>query len=173
MQVGKTEARVGVVHYANLLTMTTETLSASTAESTEEAIMGNHIDVVETVISSLAEDQSAMVSHTDDGYLWKFKYGSVEVFVQLTGLKDEDMLAVWSPVLKLPAKNELELMRLLLEMNWSETFEACFSIMDNEVVVQSTRTLEGLNPSEVSRLITIVATIADDHDEDLAGKFGA
>jgi len=55
-------------------------------------------------------------------------YGSVEVFVQLTGLADEDTFTVWSSVLKLLPMMK-RLMRRLLEMNWSGTFEACFGIL--------------------------------------------
>jgi hypothetical protein len=132
----------------------------------------NHVDVIENVIASLEQDDSAMVSHNaENGYLWKFKYGTVEVFIQLTGQSDEDTITVWSAVLDLPAKDELKLMRHLLEMNCSSTLEARFGIIDNRVVVISTRTLEDLSPAEVSRLITIVATIADDHDEVLQSEF--
>jgi hypothetical protein len=132
----------------------------------------SHTEVIETVISSLQEDQSAMVSRSSQGHLWKFKYGSVEVFVQLTGETDEDMLTVWSPVLKLPARNEAALMRKLLEMNWSSTFEAHFGIVNNQVIVSSQRTVAELSPGEVSRNITVVATVADDYDEALQGEFG-
>ncbi|WP_317134103.1 YbjN domain-containing protein [Leptolyngbya sp. O-77] len=141
---------------------------------TEEVIEAtSHLDVVETVISSLQEDQSAMVSRSDQGNLWKFKYGSVEVFVQLTGETDDDILAVWSPVLNLPAKNELELMRKLLQLNWTSTFESHFAIMDNQVVVAAQRTVAELSPGEVSRNITMVASIADSYDEILQAEFGA
>jgi hypothetical protein len=134
----------------------------------------NHLEVIENVIDSLEQDDSAMVSHTPEGaYLWKFKYGSVEVFVQLTGTTDEDTITVWSVVLKLPAKDEPKLLRHLLELNCSSTFEARFGIIDNQVVVISTRTLAELSPGEVSRIITIVATIADDNDEALQSEFGA
>ena len=134
----------------------------------------NHVEVIENVIQSLEQDDSAMVSHDpDDGYLWKFKYGTVEVFIQLTGQSDEDTITVWSTVLNLPAKDELKLMRHLLEMNCSSTLEARFGIIENRVVVISTRTLEDLSPAEVSRLVTIVATIADDHDEVLQSQYGA
>lgn len=132
----------------------------------------NHIELIQTVIASLDQDESAMVSHTDLAYLWKFKYGSVEVFVQLTGLTDEDTLTVWSSVLQLPAKDEARLMRLLLEKNWSGTFEACFGISNDQVVVLSTRTLAELSPSEISRIITVVATIADENDDALQAEFG-
>ena len=116
---------------------------------------------------------SAMVNHTEEDYLWKFNYGSVEVFVQLTGESDEDSLTIWSPVLKLPAKDEAGLMRKLLEMNWTDTFEASFAIVDNQVVVQAQRTVAELSPGEISRAITLVATIADDNDETLQTQFGS
>ncbi|MBD2452808.1 YbjN domain-containing protein [Nostoc sp. FACHB-87] len=133
----------------------------------------DHLEIIENVIDSLEQDDSAMVSQSPEGgHLWKFKYGSVEVFVQLTGTSDEDTFTVWSVVLKLPAKDEPKLMRHLLELNCSSTFEARFGIIDDKVVVISTRTLAELSPGEVSRLITIVATIADNNDEALQSEFG-
>ena len=142
-------------------------------ELIEETTGIKHVEVIQTVIASLQQDESAMVSHTQEGYLWKFKYGSIEVFVQLTGVSDQDTLTVWASVLHLPAKDETRLMRQLLEMNWSDTFEACFGIFDDQVVVLSTRTLAELSPGEISRLITVVATIADENDEALQSEFGA
>lgn len=94
------------------------------------------------------------------------------MFVQLAGTTDEDTLTVWAVVLKLPAKDEPKLMRELLEMNASETFEARFAFVENQVVVLSTRTLADLSAGEVSRLITIVATIADNNDDALQSEFG-
>lgn len=131
----------------------------------------SHQEVVETVISSLDVDKTAMVNHGEEGNLWKFQYGSVEVFAQLTGETDDDLLTVWATVLKLPAKDEPGLMRKLLEMNWSDTFETCFSIKDNMVVVSAQRTVADMYPGEVSRIITLVANIADDNDEILQEEF--
>jgi Putative bacterial sensory transduction regulator len=132
----------------------------------------SYIEIIETVISSLQEDQSAMVSHADGGYVWKFQYGSVEVFVRLAGTNEEDVLMVWAAVLKLPAKNEAQLFRKLMEMNWSGTFEARFAVSDSQVVVCAQRTLAELSPAEVSRNITVVATIANENDEALQAEFG-
>lgn len=145
-----------------------------TAQDVEELIVDNstHQEVIETVISSLDQDNTAMVSHTDESYLWKFSYGSVEVFVQLTGETDDDLLTVWASVLQLPATDESGLMRRLLEMNWSGTFETCFSIKDDRVMVSSQRTVADMYPGEISRLVTLVANIADDHDEALKEEFG-
>jgi hypothetical protein len=144
-------------------------------QSLDELInsQSSHQEVIETVISSLDQNNTAMVSHSEDGYLWKFQYGSVEVFVQLTGETDDDLLTVWASVLELPAKDEPKLMRRLLEMNWSGTFETCFSIVENRVMVSSQRTLADLYPGEISRIITLVATIANDNDDALQAEFGA
>ena len=143
--------------------------------STDELIEDtrSHREVIETVISSLEQNNSAMVTHTEEGHLWKFQYGSVEVFVQLTGESDEDLLTVWSSVLNLPAKDEPGLMRKLLGMNWSETLETSFAIVNNQVVVLSQRTVAELSPGEISRAITLVATIADNNDQALKQEFGA
>lgn len=140
------------------------------AQATEAP--ASHYDLIETVIASLEQNDSAMVNHGDNGTLWKFQYGSVEVFVQLTGEKEEDFLTVWSPVLKLPVRDELGLLRRLMAMNWSETFETCFGICNEQVVVLSQRTVADLSAGEISRAITLVATIADDHDEALQATFG-
>jgi hypothetical protein len=157
-----------------------ETVSTQNVSSDElvdrflqEATENNYVELIETVIDSLEQDDSAMVNESDAGHLWKFKYGSVEVFVQLTGETDDDLIIVWSPVLNLPAKNEAQLTRKLLEMNWLSTFEARFGIFNNQIVVLTTRTLAGISPAEISRVITIVATIADDNDESLQAEFGA
>ena len=132
----------------------------------------NYADEIETVIAGMAEEGKVMFGQGEAGYLWKFKYGTVGVFVQLTGQTDDDTFRVWSPVLPLPAKNEPELMRLLLQMNWEQTFEARYAIVDQEVIVVASRTVADLSPVEISRSITIVATLADDSDEPLAEEFG-
>jgi hypothetical protein len=127
---------------------------------------------IETVIATLEENDSAMVNKTEDSYLWKFQYGSVEVFVQLTGETEEDLFTVWSVVLDLPAKNEPQLMKKLLEMNWSGTFETAFAIFNQQIVICTQRTVADLSPTEISRAITLVATIADENDEVLQAQFG-
>lgn len=133
----------------------------------------NHVEIIESVIDSLEQNDSAMVSHPEGGgYLWKFQYGSVEVYVQLTGTTDEDTLTVWAEVINLPVSNELGLMRKLLEMNCSTTLEARFGIVEDKVVVLGKRALSEITPGGVSRLITIVATIADNHDDPLQAEFG-
>ena len=150
------------------MTTQTPTLENLTATSdADESMTSSHVEVIETVISSLEQDGTAMVNHSDSGYLWKFKYGTVDVYVQLTGESDDDTLTIWSPVHKLPVKDEASMMRKLLELNCGSTFEACFGLIDQSVVVFASRILEDLNASEISRLMTLVASIADENDEAL------
>ena len=142
-------------------------------DSGDESMATSHVDVIETIISSLEQDGTAMVNHSDGTHLWKFRYGSVEVFVQLSGEADDDTFTTWSPVHKLPVQNEADMMRHLLSLNCGSTFEACFGLIDQSVVVFATRTLKDINPSEISRLITIVASIADENDELLLADYPA
>lgn len=145
-------------------------LSYSTSSSEEELV--SYVDTIEAVISSLDQGDGAMVSQSDEGHLWRFKYGSVEVYVQLTGETEADTLTAWSPVLRLPAKDEPRLMKQLLEKNCNETLEARFGISGDQVLVISSRILKDISAAEISRLMTIVATIADDSDEALVAEFG-
>lgn len=131
----------------------------------------SHKEEIETVIYSLEENDSAMVQKTEDGYIWKFQYGTVEVFVQLTGETEEDLFTVWSIVLPIPSQNQEKLMRSLLEMNWSGTFEASFAVINDQVVLMSQRTVNDLSASEISRAITLVATLADQWDEELQSQY--
>ena len=139
----------------------------------EASMATSYVDVIETIISSMEQDGSAMVNRSEDGHLWKFRYGTVDVFVQLSGETNDDTFTTWSPVHKLPVANEADMMRHLLELNCGSTFEACFGLIDQSVVVFATRTLEDINPSEISRLITIVASIADENDEGLLKDYPA
>ena len=132
----------------------------------------SHHDAIETVISSMAQGDSAMVQHSDQGAAWKFTYGSVSVFVQMTGENDEDIFTVWADVLALPVKDQTALLTEVMQLNWSDTLEALFALRDDHLVTICQRTVADLSPGEISRAITLVATIADDHDDRLKAQYG-
>ncbi len=137
----------------------------------ETATPINYVEAIETVIASLDQDNSALVNTSQNGHLWKFKYGSVDVFVQLSGDTENDTFTAWSPILQLPVSQEVVLLRRLMEMNWLDTMEARFGIFNQQVVVVSSRTVADLSAGEIAHLITIVAAIADEHDEVLQAEF--
>lgn len=127
-------------------------------------------EMIATVISSLKED--AAYENHEQGDTWKFTYGTVEVFVHLSGETPDDTLSVWSPVMSYPVKDEARLLKLLLDKNWIETLEARFCFWNDQIILNHYRTLEGLTAAEISRAITIVASLADELDEPLIEEFG-
>ncbi|MEL7085841.1 MAG: hypothetical protein AAGM36_15240 [Cyanobacteria bacterium J06597_1] len=60
-----------------------------------------------------------------------------------------------------------------MDKDWQETSEARFAFWDSKVVVNYVRSLADTTPSDISRAITVVATLADDYDEPLIAKYGA
>jgi Putative bacterial sensory transduction regulator len=133
--------------------------------------LNNYVETVEAIISTLGENPQRDTKIQLPQHVWKFRYGTVDVFVYLTGESAADTLIVWSPVLALPAKDEAGLNKFLLEKNWLDTLEARFALKGDQVVLTCSRTLQDLDPGEVSRAITIVATLADEYDELLIEKF--
>ena len=133
----------------------------------------NLVETIETVISSLDEFHNALVHREAGGHLWKFTYGSAEVWVQLTGTEEEDTVSIWSPILQLPVPNQDKLFEKLMSLNWLETLEAHFAVFQNKIVVLSSRSINGLSVGEISHLITLVATLADDYDDALQQEFAA
>ncbi|BCX12954.1 MAG: hypothetical protein KatS3mg067_1892 [Thermosynechococcus sp.] len=131
----------------------------------------NWIETIETVISGLHQGDAPRVGQTDSGKIWMFRYGSADIFVQLSGHTEEDFLTIWSPVLPLPVTDEFGLYRKLLTLNWLTTLEAHFAIAEEQVQVVATRTLGGITAGEIARLITIVATLADEYDDALRAEF--
>ena len=131
----------------------------------------NLVEVIETVISSLDEFHNALVRREGSGHLWKFKYGSADIWVQLTGTQEDDTISIWSPILQLPVAESGKLFEKLMSLNWLETLEAHFATFQNQVVVLSSRSVADLSVGEISHLITLVATLADDYDDLLQQEF--
>ncbi|HIK46166.1 MAG TPA: YbjN domain-containing protein [Leptolyngbyaceae cyanobacterium M65_K2018_010] len=146
-------------------------LSSAEDSATVDLDRASYVETIEAVIASLDQGDGPRVSKNDEGHLWTFKYGSVDVFVQLTGETEADTLTAWSPVLTLPARDELRLMKHLLEMNCNQTLEARFGLSGNQILVIASRILQDISAAEISRLMTIVATIADDSDDALRAEF--
>jgi Putative bacterial sensory transduction regulator len=149
----------------------TSTLHASMTD-TDFDINGsfNFTETIQTVISGMDPDKTALVNQTNN--TWKFCYGTVEVVVNITGEDVRDTFTVFSTVLAYPVKDELALLKFLLEKNAADTFEARFAMQNDQVLVLASRSVEDLSAAEISRIITVVAAIADEYDEELHAKFG-
>jgi hypothetical protein len=137
------------------------------------------VEEIEAVIASLDYDKTAMVSHGDQGRVWKFNYGSVEVIVQISGSGEDDSFTAWASVfdfgtaaLDTPSPQHAKLMHQVLNMNWLGTLDAKFAISGEKLVVAVTRPIADISAGEISRGITLVATIADDHDDVFKAEYG-
>ena len=162
-------------------------MTAAAEELTTEPVLAEElmasidvIEEIESVISALDSDKTAMVSHGEQGHVWKFNYGSVEVLVQITGKSNDDTFTAWSKLMSLgeitpdaPTPAQAKLMQKVLEMNWMGTLDAKFAISGQDLLVTVTRPIKDLSPSEISRGITLVATIADDNDEAFQAEYTA
>jgi hypothetical protein len=152
------------------MTFTTEsTITPVEAESSFAPTADHIVQTIQTVIASMDADDSALENQTED--TWKFQYGTVEVVVNITGTEPTDTFTVFSTVLTAPFKDEAKMTRWLLEKNAVDTFEARYAIQNDRVLVLSSRSVEDLSPAEISRIITIVAAIADTNDEFLIEHF--
>jgi len=146
--------------------MTTE-IDVATAASNDL----NFTETIQTVIAGMDSEHTAVVNQTNN--TWKFNYGTVEVVVNITGNHSTDTFTVLSTVLTFQVKDEARLLKLLLEKNATETFEAHFALQNDQVIVIASRSVEDLSAAEISRLITIVSAIADTNDESLIAEFKA
>jgi len=154
------------------MTFATESPTTPVEATSSFAPPVNHIvQTIQTVIASMDADDSALENQTED--TWKFQYGTVEVVVNITGTEPTDTFTVFSTVLAAPFKDEVKMTRWLLEKNASDTFEARYAIQNDQVLVLCSRSVEDLSPAEISRIITIVASVADASDEFLVESFKA
>jgi hypothetical protein len=154
------------------MTFATESPTTPVEATSSFAPPVNHIvQTIQTVIASMDADDSALENQTED--TWKFQYGTVEVVVNITGIEPTDTFTVFSTVLAAPFKDEAKMTRWLLEKNASDTFEARYAIQNDQVLVLCSRSVEDLSPAEISRIITIVASVADASDEFLVESFKA
>jgi hypothetical protein len=154
------------------MTFATESPTTPVEATSSFAPPVNHIvQTIQTVIASMDADDSALENQTED--TWKFQYGTVEVVVNITGTEPTDTFTVFSTVLSAPFKDETKMTRWLLEKNSSDTFEARYAIQNDQVLVLCSRSVEDLSPAEISRIITIVASVADASDEFLVESFKA
>jgi hypothetical protein len=152
------------------MTFTTESLITPVEAESSFAPSADHIvETIQTVIAGMDADNSALENQTKD--TWKFQYGTVEVVVNITGITPTDTFTVFSTVLVAPFKDEAKMTRWLLEKNAADTFESRYAIQNDQVLVLSSRSVEDLSPAEISRIITIVAAIADANDEFLIENF--
>jgi hypothetical protein len=139
-----------------------------------EANLRSCVQMVEAVLEARGSDPSQCRIHSAGGPAWGLHYGSAEVFVLLTSGTEENFIQVVAPVMRPTATDValFPLFRRLLQLNADELTGAAFGFRDDEVVISSDRSTDGLDRVEVEEMIRRVAEYANHFDDALTEEFG-
>jgi hypothetical protein len=98
--------------------------------------------------------------------------GSATIGVNV--LEQTGVLVLLAPIMPVPARNQAELYRQLLELNMVGTEDAAFAI-DREkglIYVRAMRGLADLQYEEFVELVRVVGRVADEWDDKLRQQYG-
>jgi hypothetical protein len=141
----------------------------------QEANLRSCEQMIEAVLEGRGLDPRQSRIQSAAGPAWGMTQGSAEVYIFLTaGGKGDNFIQVVSPVMR-PAPEALlgpTLWRRLLELNATELTGAAFGLRDDEVVLTTDRSTQGLDRLEVEEMIRRVADYADHYDDALTEEFG-
>jgi len=132
----------------------------------------NDLDRVNDYLARFAAMVGVPIPPLDgDGYTQVVR-GSATIGINV--LQEKGFMLLLSPMMDTPTRNQAELYRTLLELNYLRTEEAAFAI-DREtgrVYLRALRSLELLGFDEFCELLDTVARIADEWDDKLRSQFG-
>jgi len=118
-------------------------------------------------------DAGGLLAKADkiDDTMFRLQWGSAFVIVGISG----SAVVALAPLFKqVPAGRELEFYRKLLEHNAYMGGMASFAIQsDGWVVLHAGRALKGIDPEELSVLVSSVGRFADQFDDQLIAEFFA
>ncbi len=101
---------------------------------------------------------------TDTGFGWSFQRNSAVIEIFVSQQDNVGYLQVLSPIMHLPSNALLPLYRRLLELNLQLT-NAALGVYLDVVYIFSERPLEGMDGSEANTIINMVASYADELDD--------
>jgi hypothetical protein len=130
--------------------------------------------MIEAVLEERGLDPQRSRVQSDGGPAWGMTQGSAEVYIFLSAAAGTNFIQVVSPVMR-PSAEALDapaLLRRLLELNANELTGAAFGLRDNEVILTSDRSTNGLDRVEVEEMIRRIADYADHYDDTLVSEFG-
>ena len=98
--------------------------------------------------------------------------GSATVGINV--VEQKGFILLLAPIMEVPARNQAELYRRLLELNYLATEDGAFAI-DREsgrIYLRALRSLESLDFDEFVDMLDTVARVADEWDDKLKAQFG-
>jgi len=130
-----------------------------------------YYELVEDVISSFGINPVAC--RGDKAGMWKMFKGSAEVWIDVwyVDVQERAYFQVMSPVIPVPAENQLNFYRELLEIN-DILFGVAFNIHKGYAYIKAIREVDGLDFTEISSTINRVGNYCDDYDDHLKTKYG-
>ncbi|MBC8100374.1 MAG: YbjN domain-containing protein [Armatimonadetes bacterium] len=134
-------------------------------------VLQNHIATIENILSMLDVNPSEARAHTMESYRWAFRWGSVEVDVNIMERGSRAFFQVTAPIIYLPDSQRENLLYGILELNLEMT-SAAMGVYRDVIYVFSERPIEGMDAEEARFIITQVAHYADELDHRLVQDFG-
>lgn len=106
-----------------------------------------------------------------DSWNWKRGSASIEVFIA-DGKNNREYLCIYSPLMKVPAKDELNFYRHLLELNYTKLGLKLATRPNSEFVYAvSERDIKGMDYDELSVCIKDLEWWADKLDDELQERY--
>ena len=135
------------------------------------------IDTVRRSIAQVIDDFGGdSEEQRMDANSWLFRKGSATGFVMVhedAGDPGNGDLLIVCEIMRVPADQERNFYRRLLELNDALCGKAAFCVnQDDVVLLQSGRKLEGIGSVEIADLMLRTAALADRYDDVLLSEFG-
>jgi hypothetical protein len=115
--------------------------------------------------------ESPQITNLPDGPGWSFSRDSAAIYVALDKARGE--LAIEAPMVRLPVRQRVPLLRTLLELNESALGAARFCLRGDLVLLRFAEQMENLAPPKLVAAIRELALRADQLDDLLSVGFSA
>jgi Tir chaperone protein (CesT) family len=132
----------------------------------------NDLDRVNDYLARFSQLVGVSIQPLDSEGYTQVVRGSATIGINV--LAEKGFILLLSPMLDSPTRNQAELYRTLLELNYLRTEDAAFAI-DREsgrVYLRALHSLDLLDYEEFCDLLDTVARVADEWDDKLRSQFG-
>lgn len=132
-----------------------------------------YIEMIENFYRSIENDPNEYLLDNEKNHKrWVLYRGSIVTYIYLNLGEEKSTLRIFAPLVYLPQTNILPLYRECLEYNFS-LVNCSLCVLSDTIGLVVERPLEGLDPIELTGMISYLTAVADDLDNKLAEKFGA
>ncbi|MBN2803253.1 MAG: YbjN domain-containing protein [Deltaproteobacteria bacterium] len=147
----------------------TDSISGESFE-TPNGLIDHYISHFVMTIKKATGAEIAISPLDEDGFT-SVKRGSATVGINVD-IEGETLILI-SKIMKLPEKNPLDCMKLLLELNFTSMSGAAFAIdkKDSAICIISRRDVANLDYAEFEDMLHSVASLADEWDDRLVEMF--